>query len=504
MHVFSETFDPTEADRDLIAALSEFVPVDMQTRNTPGVSIALGRQGRLIWRAAFGSADLARGTPMSVDHVFKSGSVGKTITGTAIMQLVERGVLALDDAASARLPFALTNPLGGEVTIRHLLTHTAGLGSSVAGSVSAASVFKPLAEAVPYYLNRTTDPAYGGLMPTWIASPGVQHGYSNLGMALLGLIVEHTNPEKLSYHEYIQAHIFDALGMGTSQYPVKQDGGHVRPDIWARMMTGHMRMGRAAMVTPDIYFEQSPAGAFVSTPSDHLKFLMAFEAGGALGEARILEKASVAAMLTSQGIKISIPGTASEQGLIWWLNFDGERLVRFDHGGAHMFGFTNQGAVWPAERLAMSVSTNVWNIGNFLDATSQEIEKLVDDWVRLGGSSGRTRQVSWAWKLSYVQGGRFIESCNAGLGLRDPLTLEDARAAAASIEAQRERPVNWDRGGFLEGARAMLEVPATPEGIHQFVARCPLSKVEIDQALHILEGPPAARLAPSLWTAPPV
>lgn len=71
------------------------------------------------------------------------------------MQLIERGVLAPDDAAGAHVPFAVTNPFGGEVTISQLFTHTARLGSSMAGSVAAASEFKPLAEVVPYYLDWT-------------------------------------------------------------------------------------------------------------------------------------------------------------------------------------------------------------------------------------------------------------------------------------------------------------------------------------------------------------
>ena len=213
-----------------------------------------------------------------------------------------------------------------------------------------------------------------------------------------------------------------------------------------------------------------------------------------------MEPATVDLMLSRQGLKITVPGADADQGLTWWLHYDGDRLQRFGHGGAHMYGFVNDAAVWPSERLAVSVSANVWNMTNFfLDATPMAITRQIDAWVRLGGGSGRTSHPSWGWKLSFVRGGRFVEACNGALGLRDPLTIEDAAAAAASVEAQRERPPNWDAAGFLEGARAMLAVPATPAGIAQFVATAPLSKAEIAQALYVLEGPTEARWAPSLW-----
>src|SRR5262249_11506777 len=133
--VASAQSDPQ--DQQLVAVLKESIPHVLRLLGTPGLNLAVARHGQGIWEDAFGFADLERKIPMTKAPVFHSGSMGKTYTATAVMQLVEQGVLELDAPVNRYFTaFQVKNPLGGrDVTIRDLLTHRSGLAGNAAHSV---------------------------------------------------------------------------------------------------------------------------------------------------------------------------------------------------------------------------------------------------------------------------------------------------------------------------------------------------------------------------------
>jgi len=115
-------------DAALIGALWGVIPILLRQKNVLGLNIAVARRGAMIWEEAFGIADLATRRPMAPDTVFRSGSMGKTYTATAVMQLVEDGRVVLKGDVSAYVGFEVTNPLGDRpVPIEDLLTHRSGL-----------------------------------------------------------------------------------------------------------------------------------------------------------------------------------------------------------------------------------------------------------------------------------------------------------------------------------------------------------------------------------------
>ena len=126
----------TDSDRLLIAALEDYIPHAMRRHQTPGLNLALARRGEVIWEKGFGYADWDAKLPMTPSTVFHSGSMGKTYTATAIMQLVERGVIGLHDPINEYLAeFQVENPFGErDVTFHDLLTHRSGLTGNAAGS----------------------------------------------------------------------------------------------------------------------------------------------------------------------------------------------------------------------------------------------------------------------------------------------------------------------------------------------------------------------------------
>ncbi len=157
----------------LIDATRDFVLHAMRAHGTPGLNLAMGYRGKLIWEAGFGWADVAAGKPMTPETVYHSGSLGKTYTATAIMHLVDRGVIALDDPISRHLPFEVLNPLGDrDVTVHDLLTHRSGLSGGGAKGVWDRPV--PLEEALRASYARDTSPLLGGTTPFWIGKVGTQ------------------------------------------------------------------------------------------------------------------------------------------------------------------------------------------------------------------------------------------------------------------------------------------------------------------------------------------
>src|SRR6185295_14025990 len=230
-------------EKALIAALKEDIPQILRLVGTPGLNLAIARRGQVIYEDGFGYADLARKIPMTAATVTHSGSMGKTYTATAVMQLVEQGVLGLDAPVNQYLSgWKIVNPLGGrDVTVRDLLTHRSGLAGNGAWSVLHSP--KPLAEHVPEAHAKERNDFYGGAAsPTWTAKAGEKYQYSNLGIATLGYLVQLTNPEKLSFSDYVQRHIIDPLGMTSTQFPPVQDRAYIRPDIWANMSTGYAKL----------------------------------------------------------------------------------------------------------------------------------------------------------------------------------------------------------------------------------------------------------------------
>jgi CubicO group peptidase (beta-lactamase class C family) len=270
---FVEIQNPeNESDVRLISALKAFIPYVVKDRGTPGLTIALSRREKIIWEAGFGYADLEERTPMTPQIVCHSGSMGKVYTATAIMQLVEKGVLGLDEPINIYLKdFQITNPLGDrEIMVKDLLTHSAGLLSNVAHPDFMPP--KPLGEHLKFwYSQKKFQPYSETLLPLWGAKVGKVFQYSNMGMATLGYLVEVTNPEGLSFSDYVQQHIMNPLGMSSSQFPPVQDAEHVRPDIFERFPTGYTRWGAVDIPTPAIYFADYPAGTVVTTPEDHIK-----------------------------------------------------------------------------------------------------------------------------------------------------------------------------------------------------------------------------------------
>ena len=461
------------SNQQLIDALRAFIPEVMRQDGTPGLNIALARGGKIIWEEGFGFADVAKKTPMTPATVMHSGSMGKTYTATAVMQLVERGVLKLHDPINLYMKgFKVINPLGErEITVYDLLTHRTGLSGNDAGSDFLPP--KPLQQHIREGYAKPTFGSYAGTAPRWGSKVGEKFTYSNFGLATLGYLVEVSNPEGLSFSEYVQKHVIDPLGMKSTQYPPVQDAAHVRPEIFARMSTGYALFGNVWIPTPAIYFADHPAGTVVTTPGDHIKLLLAYLNDGSYNGYQLLKPETVRQMLTPQIVR-----GENQVGLIWMLSNHGKPNFSFVHGGAHMFGWHNNFRAYPELDVAVSIGTNRWDMVLWSDATWRTPHTLIEDFIvswierERAGTLRSLEPASWPWKTSYVIGLVMAEQLK-GL-LETPSGVTPAMIDAMANQAREFTPGvggqrTWDPAGFRAGMSDMLAVTLTLPNIKSFI-----------------------------------
>lgn len=272
---------PSESDlRNTIAAALRRWP-------SAGVAVAVVRDSSTVQYFCHGVADVASSRRISEDTVFRIGSLTKTITAVAVMQLCEQGLVNLDAPANDYLRAFQLVPASadfGPATVRHLLTHTAGVGfwrrrsdlllHPGAGSGVTARAVVPLPE---YYR--------GGL--TVDVEPGTRWVYSNHGFAVLGQIVEDVSGE--SFGQYLRDHIFGPLGMGHTDLVLSEQ-------LRADLATGYTLRRRGLRPVTPREVPTPAGGGLYSTLADMARYLTALLHSGANEHGRVLTADSIRTM----------------------------------------------------------------------------------------------------------------------------------------------------------------------------------------------------------------
>mgnify|MGYP006281005655 CR=1 FL=1 len=259
------------------AALDSFFRHALETHRIAGLVAAVVLEGEVVFLRGFGLADVERGIPVDAETaLFRIGSVTKLITATAAMQLVEQGKLALDTDVNAYLEtFQIPDTFARPVTLRHLLTHTAGFDDRfLAIGVPDPARLEPLG---PYLARR---------LPPRVQPPGEILNYSNFGIVLAAHLVELASD--MAFAEYADEHVFSPLGMETGGF--RQP---LPPEMAARLATSYVWRDGGYVAAPyqDAASQVWPAGAYAVTAPDMARFLRAHlrAGGGILGEAALAE-----------------------------------------------------------------------------------------------------------------------------------------------------------------------------------------------------------------------
>lgn len=275
---------PTDP-RELEAFLDDLIGRQMEEYHIAGAAVAVVKDGRLFFAKGYGYANLEAETPVDPDvTMFRIGSVGKTLTWTAVMQLVEQGKLDLDADINTYLDFRIPDTYPQPITLKHLMTHTSGFEDRLFGSgVSDARDLVPPREWLISHMSARVRP------------PG-DAGYANYNAMLGGYIVARVSGQP--YEQYVQEHIFNPLGMAhsTVQSPTPP---HLRPFA----SVGYTYGGGAFEAFPDYIAQPAglPSGMHQASVADMARFMIAHLQGGRysdanLAEARILKESTARQM----------------------------------------------------------------------------------------------------------------------------------------------------------------------------------------------------------------
>ncbi|MEO6708817.1 MAG: serine hydrolase domain-containing protein, partial [Planctomycetota bacterium] len=236
------------------------------TRGFSG-SVVIARKGEVLLSGGYGFADFAANRPNDANTLFEIASMTKSFTATAVVKLAQQGALALDDSIADRLPGV--PPHSSKITLRHLLSHTAGIPRS-----QAAGRGEDLGQAVATYL---------GTGPT--SPPGSKYEYWNGGYALLAGVIERASGG--SYTAYLERELFAPAGMSDSGFTGDTDLGTDR-DAVGSSFKGEDR--RALEHPYSSYgYQYRGMGGLVTSVADLLKWESALARGQLLDEAHTKE-----------------------------------------------------------------------------------------------------------------------------------------------------------------------------------------------------------------------
>ena len=325
---------PALTPADVGAFFDDLIPRKLEQGEIAGAVVAIVKDGRVLFVKGYGDADVAAKRPVTADAtLFRVASVSKLFTWTAVMQLVEQGKLDLDRDVNQYLDFQIPATYSQPITLRHLMTHTAGLQAALPDHSNWVSTrYQPLKE---YLLT---------FMPPRIFAPGTTPAYSNYGASLAGYIVERASGQP--FEEYVADHIFAPLGMRRSTFfqPL--------PAAFAPMMSQGYAL-RSGPPGPFVLVPQSPSGGLSLTAVDMALFMIAHLQDGRLNDAQILAPATAELMHRRQfGLSPSMNGMAL--GFVESTH-NGHRLI--GHGGG-MRAFNSQLYLVPGLQLGFFISQN--------------------------------------------------------------------------------------------------------------------------------------------------
>ena len=307
--------------------LDDFIREKLQANSTPGLGACLVKKDKLVWIGAFGWADMENKKPMTEKTIQNIGSISKTITATAVMQLWEKGKFQLDDDVNKYLPFPVRNPHFPDepITFRQLLTHKSSIkdGPAYGESYACGDPTVALKDWIKGYLMPggkyySEEGNFHTWKPGTAEIPKGPRAYTNVGFGLLGYLVEVISGQDFAM--YCKKNIFTPLGMkNTGWYLADVNvANHAIPYtlISERLQlpdgitfeTFLPRYGKDKQSTKigDLFshclysFFNYPDGLIRTSVRDLSQFLRAYINGGVFEKKRILKEETVQSMLSNE------------------------------------------------------------------------------------------------------------------------------------------------------------------------------------------------------------
>ncbi len=320
-----------------VQAAEEDLRAFMQKRQIPGLSIAVGRRGQVVWAEAFGVADLAGKTPLTPDSVFPLGSTSKALTSLALGKLVEDKKLDPDAPIQAYVPYFPKKEY--PLTPRLLAGHLSGLRDyDMKTEYFNTRAFSSVRESITVFQN---DPL--------LFEPGTRYAYSAYNFVLLSAAIEGASGTE--YLTFMKDRIFTPLGL-------QRTGPDRRPAEMPGLVTCYLAgmFGNPIPATPVNVSNKWGAGGFVSTPAEMVRI------GNALLQGKILQPETFTLLTTPQKLKDG-KDTGAGYGMGWRsghrkLPLSGRELRVVHHGGTAN-GAMSFLVLFPEADLVVSLNTNL-------------------------------------------------------------------------------------------------------------------------------------------------
>ncbi len=308
--------------------VDDFVQGEMQRQHIPGLSLLVARDGKILLAKGYGFANVELQVPVKPETVFQSGSVGKQFTATAVMMLVEDGKIKLDDPITNYLTDAPAT--WKQVTIRELLSHTAGFGDYP----TKFNFRKDYTEADELRIVEGIPLAF---------TPGTNWRYSNLGYVTLGILIHKVTGG--FYSDFLQKRIFGPLGMTSTRIISEAD---IIPNRAAGYRLLKEQLKNQEWVSPTV--NTTADGSLYFSILDLAKW------DAALYTEKLIKRSSFEQMWTVSRLTNGQPNSG-HYGFAWFIQVKrGHRVL--DHGGAWQ-GFETHISRYIDDKLTVVVLSNL-------------------------------------------------------------------------------------------------------------------------------------------------
>ncbi|WP_199753441.1 serine hydrolase domain-containing protein [Luteimonas cucumeris] len=298
------------------------MPYALERGDIPGAVVVVVKDGQILLQKGFGYADVAARKPVDGENtMFRPGSVSKLLTWTAVMQLVEQGKLDLDEDVNAYLDFKIPPRDGKPVTLRQVMTHTAGFEETARGLIlDDPAALASIEESVKHWI------------PTRVYEGGTTPAYSNYATSLAGYIVQRVSG--MSFDDYIERNIFAPLGMTRSTFR------QPLPEKFKPYMSNGYKSGSDKAQAYELV-GMAPAGSMAASGGDMGRFMIAHLNKGAYGSGRILQ-ADTATKMHDTALTLLEPLHRMMLGF-YEANINGHRVIahagdtQWFHSDLHLF-----------------------------------------------------------------------------------------------------------------------------------------------------------------------
>jgi CubicO group peptidase (beta-lactamase class C family) len=300
--------------------IDQMLDQTLADNQVPGLVALIVKDGKIVYHEAKGLADVPSGTKMAKDQIFRIASQSKAITSTAVMMLWEEGKFKLDDPISKYIPeFANPRILAGfryadssyssrpsprEITIRHLITHTSGIGYGVIDGNEQMKMIYQKAGIVDLF---TSEPVKISDNIKKLAQlplhhePGTKYTYSE-GLDVLGYFIEVVSG--MPFDQFLKTRIFDPMGMSNTGFYLNEAQGK-------KLVTIHRKVNNQWESFPVTFYDPdypktgaktffSGGAGLSSTAEDYAKFLQMYLNGGAYNGTRFLSPTTIKTMMSNQ------------------------------------------------------------------------------------------------------------------------------------------------------------------------------------------------------------